>query len=117
MVGWSNIKCPWHQIAINGEAEACITVINRPNGKPNTKHMIRLSDIKTAKNLKVGDTVTSDYHEGDEHVPRTITKIEHNTNTGTTVRVWADDGGLCKCCNRPLSKKIQGVCGAWLIPA
>lgn len=76
----------------------------------------KLSNKKIAKSISVGDLVTSEFYDHDAHVKRTVTRVEHDVSTETTVRIWADDGGVCPCCNRPLSKSIDGVDGAWFIP-
>lgn len=77
----------------------------------------KLSSAAIAKTIAVGDKVTTAFYEDATHVVRTVTKVEHDADTGTTVRIWADDGGACECCNRPLSKSINGADGAWFIPA
>ena len=77
----------------------------------------KLSSKEVAKSFKVGDIVTSEYHENDYSVKRVITRIEIDPDTGTGVRIWASDGGKCDCCGRILSKPIYGVDGAWFLPA
>ena len=79
--------------------------------------MTKLSKKDVVLSIAVGDLVTTEYFECDAHVKRKVIKVENSANTGSTVRIWADDGGRCRCCNRPLSKPIDGVDGAWFIPA
>jgi len=77
---------------------------------------IRLSTPETARALKVGDVVTTDYIEADRHVRRVITAVHPDEQCSSGVRVYASDGGLCECCQRPLSKTIDGVDGLWFLP-
>ena len=77
----------------------------------------KLSTKEVVKRFKVGDIVTSEYHENDYSVKRIITKIEIDPDTGTGIRIWASDGGKCDCCGRILSKPINGADGAWFLPA
>jgi hypothetical protein len=77
---------------------------------------IRLSSLEVVLSFKVGDKVTTDFYGEDKQVVRKITNIEHNTGTSSTVKISADDGGVCKCCNRPLSKPIYGIDGFWFFP-
>ena len=76
----------------------------------------KLSDKNTVKFFKVGSVVRSEYYENDSYVLRVITKIEE-ADTGSGRRIWADAGEICYCCKRPLSKPIDGVDGAWFLPA
>lgn len=55
--------------------------------------------------------------ENDSHVMRIIIRIEEDKDTGSGRRIWASDGEKCCCCNRALSKPIDGVDGAWFLPA
>ena len=77
---------------------------------------MKLSSKKTALSIAVGDKVTTEFIYEDRHVIRTVTRVEHGATTGSTVRIWAGNGGLCDCCGRPLSRAIEGVDGAWFIP-
>ena len=77
----------------------------------------RTTDSKTIKKLKVGDKVMSDYDMDHADTVRTITEVEHNADTGSTVRIWANGGDPCPCCGREPAKSINGVDGAWFIPA
>ncbi len=76
----------------------------------------KLTNKAVAQSLKIGDRVTTAYYSKDANVIRDITQIQYNVDTGSTVMVWATNGGVCKCCNRPLSKPITGIDGAWFIP-
>lgn len=77
----------------------------------------KLSSKEIALSLKVGDSVTTEYYPADRNVIRTITKIENDADTGSTVRIWASEGGVCECCNKARSKPVPGVDGGWFFPA
>jgi len=76
----------------------------------------RLLDQKTVLSIVVGDSVTTEYFPEDANIKRTVTRVDYNCNTGSTIRIWASDGDTCACCNRPLSKPVNGVDGAWFLP-
>ncbi|MFK5893162.1 MAG: hypothetical protein QM504_08075 [Pseudomonadota bacterium] len=76
----------------------------------------KLSDNNVVLKFKVGDLVTSEFYSDDSHVVRNITRIDSNVDTGSTVRIWATDGGICDCCNKRRSKSIDGVDGYWFLP-
>jgi hypothetical protein len=79
--------------------------------------ILRLSTKEEVEQLSVGDTVVTDFHRGDGHVKRKITRIEKDPKCSSSgYRISADDGGTCPCCKRSLSRPIAGgVDGAWFI--
>jgi len=78
---------------------------------------MNLSSKEVVHSFKVGDLVTTELYIQDKDVIRTITKIEYNSNTGSGITIWADNGGICPCCNRAPSIDTGGVDGAWFLPA
>lgn len=64
--------------------------------------------------LKAGDRVKTDFHREDKDVVRVILDIQHSLKYGSGYRVAMDDGGVCPCCQRALSMRINGIDGDWI---
>ena len=80
-------------------------------------HSKKISTKEVVNSFKVGSIVRSEFYENDSHVLRVITKIEENAGTESGRRIWASAGEVCACCHRSFSKPIDGVDGAWFLPA
>jgi len=69
-----------------------------------------------AKDLKLGDKVTTDYFPDKSDVVRKITSINYDNTCGSGVRIVANGGEVCKLCGHIPSGVTPAIDGAWFIP-
>lgn len=70
---------------------------------------------KNPKLLTVGMKVTSDYHESEHTVIRTLTSLIIDKSYGSGVKASSDGGETCSCCGKTLGTPIENLDSAWFL--